>query len=327
MPHVAVSIVSWNSMKHLPDAIESVVLQTFKDLSVIVVDNASSDGAVEFVRSTYPQAMVLRNSKNLGIARAHNQAIAHAAAHLRRDGDLFVLTMSPDVVLEPDFVSTLVGQVERRPEIGSAGGKTYRMRTGNDDGPAGGERTMEIDSAGMQIVRSRRVSERGAGMQDDGGRFARTEEVFGFSGGLVLYRMQALESVAYKGEVFDEDFFANSEDVDVAWRLRLAGWQSAYVPSAKAYRYRAAPAVMSFLSYRNHFLLRMKNDRLMDALLALPWIAWHDFRTFLSVLVFAPRSLRAFPSMFWLLPRMLAKRSAAMRIDRTPAKEMRQWFR
>ena len=353
MSKVIVSIVAWNSMKYLPEALASVSRQTHPDISVVVVDNASSDGSAEFVRREYPKATVIRNAKNLGFARAHNQAIAHAAAHLKSDGDAFMLVMNPDVIMEPDYLKELVAHVERRPEVGSATGKIFRMRRTGEDVLAEGEKTDVFDTTGMVVYRSRRTTERGGGERDDvspealakgdGGIYAKTEEVFGVSGALALYRMSALEDVAYGDEFFDDDFFAYKEDVDLAWRLRLAGWQALYVPHAVAYHYRTAagggesnlktlrnrlrkPKIVNFLSYRNHFLLLVKNDQFFNALLALPWIFWYELRKAGIVLLLETRSLAAVPSAFRLLPRMLAKRRRTFSRARTKAREIRKWF-
>lgn len=342
MSRVAVVIVAWNSMPRLTDALASLSAQKFRDFNLIVVDNGSSDGAADFVRARHPEALMLRNSRNLGLARAQNQAIAYATAHLRQDGDLFVLTMSPDTMLEPDFLETLMSQLERRPEVGSAGGKVCRMIAAAEDSLTAGEKTDVIDSAGLGLKRSRARYERGQGERDDGGRYVRTEEVFGFSSTLALYRLQALESVAHGQEYFDEDFFASEEDVDLAWRLRLAGWQSLYVSAAKAYRYRTGTEgraalgqlfgrggskTAAYLSYRNRLLRGVKCDRMFDYLLALPWITAYEVGAFLSALFLRPGSLRAIPSALGLVPRMLKKRFATMKIARTKGVEMRKWFK
>jgi GT2 family glycosyltransferase len=324
-------MVTWNSMPRLTDALASLSAQTFRDLSVIAVDNGSSDGTVDEIRARMPEAMVLRNSRNLVPARARNQAIAHAAAHLRSDGDLFVLTMSPDMVLEPDYLETLVGQLERRPEVGSAGGKVCRMRAVGEETLATGEKTDVIEAAGLGLRRSRARYERGRGERDDGSRYVRSEEVFGFPDSLALYRLQALESVATGAEFFDEDFFGAEEDADLAWRLRIAGWQSLYVSAARAYRYAdgsaRGSATDAFLSYRNRLLRRLKSDRVGDFLLGLPWIAAFELREFAAALFLRPRSLRAIPAALALVPRTLRKRGAVMKTARAKGGELRKWFK
>ncbi|MEY4744227.1 MAG: hypothetical protein RL272_172 [Candidatus Parcubacteria bacterium] len=345
MSHVVITIVTWNSMRYLPEALASIEAQTFRDWSLLIIDNASSDGVAEFVRANHPKAMIIRNTQNLGFCRAHNQGIAYAKAQLAREGvELFVLVTNPDVILEPDYLETLLDSVERRPEVGSAVGKLLKIRERGEGALREGERTSVIDSTGIKICKNRRLVERGAGESDEEGRFGKTEEIFGVSGALALYRLAALEDIAVKNEYFDEDFFVYKEDIDVAWRLRLRGWAALYVPRAKAYHYRAAygrdrasflevirgrrgrSRVVNYFSYRNHLLLLLKDEQLANGLLDMPRIAWYELRKFLYVLFAEPSTLRAIPSYLALLPKMLGKRRAIMRGARVKAKDVRKWF-
>lgn len=353
--HVVISIVTWNSMKYLPEALASVDAQTYADYTLVIVDNASQDGVAEFVRGNHPRAGLLRNTKNLGFARAHNQAIQYAKARIAPErGDLLMLVMNPDAVLEPTFLDEAVAAMRRHPEAGSVCGKLLRMVHSTDELHPGGEKTFTIDSAGLRIRKTRRMDDRGAGEQD-GTDFDQPREVFGPSGALALYRLSALDSVAYQErpksmgaepriEYFDEDFFAYKEDIDLAWRLRLAGWSSWYEPRAVAYHYRTARGkdrasylslgrarrgrspFVKFLSYRNHSLVRMKNEQFRNKLIDFPRIAWYETGKFLYALFLEPSTLKAIPSSWALWPRMRRKRAVVMRTARVPAAEMRKWF-
>lgn len=346
MPKVVVSIVTWNSMKFLPDMLASLKTQTCEDAALIIVDNASTDGVIDFVRAHHPEAVVIRNPKNLGFAHGHNQAIAYARAHLRTEGDeLYMLVTNPDVILTPNYIDTIVGRMEERRDAGSAGGKLLKMYQTGEDVLTEQVRSDIIDSTGIRITRSRRGVERGAGETDDASQYGRTEEVFGVSGALAMYRLSALEDIAYRGEFFDEDFFAYKEDIDIAWRLRLRGWAALYVPFAKAYHYRTAygrertgiiesirrrrirSAAVNFYSHRNHLLLLMKNDTIVNTMLHAPFILWYEFRKFLYVLFFEPRTLRAIAAAFFLMPRMLSKRRAVMSRATVRSADIRRWFR
>jgi len=342
MSRVAINIVVWNSMKFLPQALKSIAGQTHRDFSVLIIDNASSDGTADYVRAEHPQVGYLRNFKNLGFARAHNQGIAHAAAHPDGD-DPLVLVTNPDIVLEPDFLERLVAALDRRPDAGSAGGKLLRIFERDAGGLKEQVRTTDLDSAGLRLMRSRRAVDRGSGSADDG-RFDRPEEVFGLSGAAVLYRLSALRDAACGGEYFDEDFFAYKEDVDLAWRLRLKGRPALYVPSARAYHYRTAHGgekatarqaaagrrtrskFVNFLSYRNHLLVLLKNEQSANFLRHFPFIFWYELRKFLYVLFREPSSLRAWPDLLRLLSKMRRKRRSIMRGAEVSAREMRRWF-
>lgn len=346
MPKVVISIVAWNSMRYLPECLASIANQTFKDYALIIIDNASDDGPAKFVRENHPETILIRNAKNLGFSRAHNQGFAYAKAHFAKNNeDLFIMVTNPDIALEPDYLEKIVDAVERFPEVGSAEGKLLRMFHAGENAPPGGERSNVIDTTGMRFFRSRRMADRGAGEKDSPEKYNQREEVFGVSGSLALYRLRALEDVAVEGEYFDEDFFTYKEDIDMAWRLRNRGWASWYVPAARAYHYRTAagrekasnwqliwnrrkkPAMINFWSDRNHSLMTVKNDFMVNALLHFPWILWYHIREAAWVLVFEQRTVKAWFSFWKLLPRMLRKRRLIMSRTRVKAKEIRRWMK
>jgi GT2 family glycosyltransferase len=346
MARVAINIVTWNSLKFLPQALSSILSQTYRDFWLLVIDNGSSDGTADYIRRDFPEAGVLRNVKNLGFTRAHNQGITYAKAHLdASQGDPLVLITNPDIILEPDFLEKMVAEMDRRPDAGSAGGKLLKVFERGDGEVREAVKTNMIDSTGVRMTRSRRAIDRGAGELDERGRFDRLEEIFGVSGAIALYRLKALEDVAYRDEYFDDDFFAYKEDLDLAWRLRLRGWSSLYVPSARAYHYRTAAGrekasvreiisgrrgrskTVNFLSYRNHLLMLAKNDQWQNSLLHWPWIWWYEIRKFLYVLFLEPATFGAFISYLRLLPRAIAKRRLTMSRRKVRAKDIRRWFR
>lgn len=347
MPKLAVIIVTWNSMRHLPMALRSLASQTWRDFNVIVVDNASADGTVDCVRSEFPTATLLRNSKNLGFARANNQALAYVRAHLVKDnGDFFVLLMNDDAALAPDYLETLLSRVERRLEVGSATGLVYKAWVeGNDD-------TFEpnfsniIDTAGLQGCRSRRVFDRGSGETDPTGRFSRSEEIFGVSGCLALYRWRALAGAEINGQWLDEDYFMYKEDVDLAWRLRLLGWSSWFIPEARAWHFRTAAGgtkqtvwgevrrrhgrspMIQCKSFRNFLLTIVKNEQGGNFWRDWPFILGQEILQVGYLTLFCPTALvRGVAEFFRQLPAAWRKRRLIMRRAKAKARDLRRWFR
>lgn len=349
MARISVHIVSWNSARFLPEAIESLRAQTFKDFTLTLVDNASSDGSVAAVRERFPEATVLRNFKNLGFSRGHNQAIELAQkrwadddARGRSSIDRYALVMNPDVILAPDHLEKLVRGVDGRYDVGSACGKLLRVRTDAHGEP---EFTDVIDSAGLRLRKDRGAVDRGAG-ETDAAAYAEPAEVFGVSGALALIRAEAIEALqGVDGQVFDEDFFAYKEDVDLAWRLRLLGWKAAYVPSALAYHHRGTGGaekaglwerfmrrrrrspMINRLSTRNQLLMEAKDDDLVNRFLQLPWIGLSALGTFLSTALLTPRALGAYLEALALLPKMFRKRRALMKRRKASPREIRAWFK
>lgn len=338
MSKVSVHIVTWNSRRFIADALESLRAQTFRDFSVIVVDNASSDKTVDVIREHYPDATVLRNFKNLGFARGQNQAIE--LSKLRHPH--YILAMNPDIILAPDFLAELLDAVMGRPEIGSAGGKLLRVLPSREEG-GDPKFTDNVDSLGIAIKKTRRTADRSSG-ETDRGQWKAPFETFGISGALALYRTEAVDAaIEATGEFFDEDFFAYKEDVDVAWRLRLLDWKAMTVPAAKAYHYRGAggdedasplaafagrrkrPVSVSRFSTRNHLLMLAKNET-WATWYHWPLIALYEIAKFFATLLFFPRVVTSYIAYWMMLPAALRKRRRIMSRRKATPDDIKKWF-
>ncbi|HZR31477.1 MAG TPA: glycosyltransferase family 2 protein [Terriglobales bacterium] len=256
LPMVSVLICTFNSAQVLPNCLRSLFEQDYASIEVVIVDNASSDGTQELLSQfsgRLPHRIVL-NDKNVGFSAAQNQAL-----HLSR-GE-WVLTLNPDVVLSPNFISELLQAAHLDPKVGSLCGKLLRWQPG-----AAPEFTKKIDSTGMYFVRNLRHFDRGS-EQPDSGQYESLEYVFGATGAAALFRRAMVEDVSVDAEFFDQDFFAYREDADLAWRAQLMGWRCLYVPSAIGWherrvtpaRFRELPLSINWHSVKNRFLMRMKN--------------------------------------------------------------------
>jgi len=379
MNKVSVHIVTWNSLKFLANALGSLFEQSFRDFSVLIIDNGSRDGTIEWLREYYPQIKIVQNKKNLGFAKGHNQAISFTKSD-------YVLAMNHDVILREFFLEKLVEFMDAHPESGSVTGKVLKL-IGNPAQVDTASFTKTIDSAGLRILKSRRVVDRGEGEIDQGG-FSEIEEVFGVSGSIPFYRRSALEDVAMekeprtkflkaqsarysggdsdlpikevfsdnmksqanvkklvRGEYFDEDFYSYKEDVDLAWRLRLAGWQACFVPQAVAYHYRRAygkdqqgniatlknrlkkPSFINLMSNRNHLMMLVKNEQAANFWLHFLYILWYELRKWGIVVLLEQKTLKGLWQFFKLLPKMRAKRKIIQGRAKVSAKQMRSWFK
>ena len=349
MNKVSVHIVTWNSQRFIENAMRSLDAQTFRDFSILIIDNGSTDKTVAWLKEYYPQIKIVSNQRNLGFAKAHNQAISFT----RSD---YVLVMNVDVILTETYLEKLVEKMdtvnflgrEKKQEdelqlnkIGSITGKIFKL-IGNPAQVDETSFTKTIDSAGLEILKSRRAVDRGEG-EIDNGQFNETEEVFGVSGNIPFYRRSALEDVKIKNEYFDEDFHAYKEDVDLAWRLRLQGWQAYFVPQAVAYHFRGAggqaelgniatvknrrhkPRYAHKLSYRNHLMMLVKNEQ--NFWRHSLYIFWYEFRKLVFILFFEQKTLYGLRQFFKFLPKMRAKRKLIQDKAKVSAKQMRKWFK
>jgi GT2 family glycosyltransferase len=261
---VSVTIVTWNSERHLRECFAALAAQGYRDLEVIIVDNASTDGTRALLREIEPRWRVIYSETNVGFAAGQNQAI-------RKSRGQWVLCLNPDVILSPDSITQLLAAGEAHSNAGTICGKLLRW-----DAAAEPHRTCIIDSTGIYFTRNMRHLDRGA-EELDRGQYDRAQYVFGASGAAAMFRRDFIDAVSVEGQFFDEEFFAFREDGDLAWRAQLMGRQCLYTPAAVAWHVRRVtperradlPLVINWHSVKNRFLMRGKN--------ASGWLCWRLF--------------------------------------------------
>lgn len=209
----AVVVPNWNGRESIGDTLKSLAAQTAAH-RVIVVDNGSVDDSVEFIAKEYPEVELVKHAKNLGFAGGVN-------AGIRRAIDLgvdFVALLNNDAVAGKDWLRHLVTAMEADESIGIATGKLMDSSK------------KHLDSTGDMYTNWGLPFPRGRG-EAVSTKYDQDTQVFAASGGASLYRVKALRQIG----LFDENFFAYYEDVDISFRAQLAGWKVVYVPAAEAY--------------------------------------------------------------------------------------------
>ena len=205
---VAVVVVNWNSGALLQECLKGLSVQTVMPQRVLVVDNASSDDSAACV-GHFPGATLLQMTTNLGFAAGNNRALAECDTE-------FVALLNPDAFPEPDWLERLLAAASSYPNVAAFGSRQLRQ-----DSPE------VLDGIGDSYHMSGLVSrERHGARQQEGDLVSR--EIFSPCAAAALYRRQALVDVGG----FDEDYFCYVEDVDLGFRLRLAGHRAMYVPDA-----------------------------------------------------------------------------------------------
>jgi len=210
---VAVVIPSWNSLALLPACLGSLRDQGV-ELELLVVDNGSGDGSLEYLREEAVPHLSL--PRNVGFAAAVNLGVARTAAAA-------VLVLNADTELEPGCVATLRAALEGDRSLGGVQPRILQIE-------AGGERDVadaRIYSAGQALTADGRALEEAAGEGQRPGSLAR-REVFGVCGAACLLRRELFADLGG----YDERYFAFYEDVDLNVRAQVAGWSFAYVPEA-----------------------------------------------------------------------------------------------
>ena len=266
----------------------SLRAQTYGDAHVVVVDNGSTDGTAEHVRSRYPEVTLVELGSNLGFAVAVNRGIAAC------EGD-HVAVVNNDLELDPRWLERMVAALRDHPDAGSATGKMLFY-----------DRRDVIDGAGDFTSWYAISAPRGRG-EIDRGQYDAPEPVFSACGGAALYRRTALDAIG----TFDEDFFAYAEDVDWGFRAQLAGWTCRYMPDAVAFHMGGAtssrvPNWSRYLFFRNTLSMVAKN-----------WPASALVRNAPRLVLFFAKSVVASIRGRWFLALARGTRDALRQLPRT----------
>jgi N-acetylglucosaminyl-diphospho-decaprenol L-rhamnosyltransferase len=233
---VRVVVVSWNTRELLRECLASLGPDTAAGLcETVVVDNGSEDGSAAMVAAEFPQVTLLEPGTNLGFGAAVNLGARHGEA-----SQPWVVAANADVAVEPGAIAATVVRAESDPRAGAVaprliapdGSTQHSVHRFPDVGLS-----LAVISG---IVRIPAVGERLLieGYWDP----ERPREVPWAHGAFVLFRREVFDAIGG----FDERQWMYAEDVDVAWRLREAGWAFAYEPRARVRHAGSAAAVQAF---------------------------------------------------------------------------------
>ena len=295
MNTVAVIIVNWNSWALLARCLEALTAQIFKDFSVTIIDNASSEEMPKQLRSICPQLNLVCHSTNAGFAAANNLAVRKHAGDAE-----WIALINADAFASPHWLEELLIAAESKPDFDVFGSKLLNAA-----------HPLVSDGIGDAYHLSGRIWREGKGLTVSV-LVDKEAEVFSPCAAAALYRRSAFEKVGG----FDEDFFCYVEDVDLGFRLRLAGYRCLYVPRSVAHHVGSGTTGgqhSDFSVYHGHRNLVWAFVKNMPGVLFWLLLPLHVALNFVSILWFALRGqgaviLRAKRDALLGFPKMWRKR-------------------
>jgi GT2 family glycosyltransferase len=337
----AIVIANWNGKEHLKVCFDSLANQSVQNYRIIFVDNGSSDGSADFIRDNYLETRfpsrleIIQFAENTGFSHGYNAGIRKALAD---ENIKYVVILNNDIKLNENFIEEMVRCAQKHPDAGSIQPKVLNYFEKN-----------KIDCTGIVLSVDGVAMNRGYG-ERDGSRFEKEEEIFGANGTASLFSAAALRKTELNsGEYFDNEYFAYHEDMDLAWRLRLAGYRSYFCQKARLYHVHSATAdkISGFKAYylnRNRFLTIIKNYPLCKVFLAiflltpvrygyLLWLAIRKKGRKGQSIAGQKKSLvagvvlRAWASVFANLPGAIKKRRLIQAKKTVKKEEIDRWFR
>lgn len=271
-PSVAVVILNWNGQALLEQFLPSVVQSIYGNLQLIVGDNNSTDGSVDFLQTNYPDVRIIRNAQNYGFAEGYRKLLDQVEA------DYYIL-LNSDVEVPADWIRPVIAQMEADPLIAAAQPKIKWQKDKTQfeyAGAAGGF----LDLHGYPFCRGRLFDT----IEADQGQYEQTTEIFWASGAALFIKSKAWHEVGG----LDPDFFAHMEEIDLCWRLKNLGYKVIYCPQAEVYHVgggtlNANNPYKTYLNFRNNLIILQKNLPLGDAYfrvfirMCIDFIAWIHF--------------------------------------------------
>jgi len=218
-------IVSWNCVSLLDSCLRSLLGRpTRASLEVVVVDNASSDGATEMLKARYPAVRVIANSENLGFSRANNLAI-------RATRSRYVVLLNPDTeIIEPGTLDRLMAFMDDNPEVGAAGAHLVDRNGRSQVGSAGyGPGPATVFAHAFLLARLTRNGIRGLCLAPVSAGDDRRVDVDWVCGACMIIRRTALGDAG----LLCERYFLYGEDLEFGHRLRQHGWVVTHLPGVR----------------------------------------------------------------------------------------------
>lgn len=219
MPIAKIVILNWNGAQHLRRFLPSVVAAAPADVGVVVADNGSTDDSLAVLAAEFPSVEVLRMDRNYGFAGGYNRALE------RIEADYYLL-LNSDIETPEGWLAPILDCLERNPDVAVAAPKliSWADRTTFEyAGAAGGF----IDYFGYPFCRGRILRR----VEEDRGQYDDERDVFWVSGAAFCCRADVFRALGG----FDADFFAHMEEIDLCWRMQLAGYRVRVVPRSEVY--------------------------------------------------------------------------------------------
>lgn len=258
-PLVSIIIPHRRGEKILQRCLASLRRLSYQPVEILLVDNGCDDGSIAAAQKEFPEVRVIAAGRNLGFAGGCNLGLRHASGQ-------YVLLFNDDAEATPTFLEPLVEMMASDPQIAACQPKIRSLEFPEKfdyAGAAGGF----LDVFGFPFCRGRIFMT----LEEDNGQYDAPREIFWASGAGCLLRVSTLQQVG----LLDEDFFAHMEEIDLNWRLHLAGYRLMAVP-ASVVRHHAGSTLHPdvpykiYLNHRNSLIMLMKNYSLRTLLWVLP---------------------------------------------------------
>ncbi|MCF0174303.1 MAG: glycosyltransferase family 2 protein [Bacteroidales bacterium] len=245
---IVVAILNWNGEKFLRRFLGNVYSSLEGlDAQLVVADNGSTDGSVDYVRQEFPNVRLILFDQNYGFTGGYNRALKEIDAE-------YVTLLNSDIEVDPDWLAPIIRYMDEHPDCAGCQPKILQFDhrdTFEYAGAAGGL----LDRYGFPFCRGRIIDK----LEKDHGQYDEPATIFWASGAALTVRKSVWDALGG----LDDSFFAHQEEVDWCWRAQLAGYELHYIPDSKVYHIgggtlETGSSFKMYLNYRNNIAMLRK---------------------------------------------------------------------
>ena len=259
LPSVAIVILNWNGSAFLEKFLPSVVATSYANKRIIVADNGSTYNSISFLQQHFPAVEIINNKKNYGFAQGYNEALKKVNA------DYYVL-LNSDVEVTPGWIDPIISLMESDTKIAACQPKILSFENKTQFEYAGASGGW-IDNFGYPFMRGRVFDD----CETDKGQYDSAVPCFWASGAALFVKSGVFNSIGG----MDEYFFAHQEEIDLCWRMQLAGFRVYVQPASVVYHVGGGTLPKgnnrkTYLNFRNNLIMLFKNLPFSQAIWKIP---------------------------------------------------------
>ena len=254
---VSIIITNWNGKEYLERCLSSVFNQSYKNIEVILVDDASRDGSVNYLKRNFLRAKIIVSEKHLGFAGVNNIGYKQSKGK-------YILFLNNDTEVTKDFLIKLINVLGSNKNIGGVQSKILFM-----------DNSTRLDSVGAFLTNTGFLYHYGI-KKKDSSKYNKQIDIYTAKGACMLFKREVLKKIEVDSEIFDSEYYSYFEETDMCHRVWLAGYRIVFVPNSVIYHEmggtakKVDSAILQYHSFKNRINSYIKNLGIFALIRILP---------------------------------------------------------
>lgn len=259
IPSIAIVILNYNGKDFLEKFLPSITATNYSNLSIYIADNQSTDDSIKFIKNQYPNLNLIALPINHGFAGGYNEALKQI------DTEYYIL-LNSDIEVTSGWIDPIIERMQTDRELAACQPK-IKAHTNQQQFEYAGAAGGWIDTLGYPFCRGRIFDQ----VEEDHGQYDDPQEVFWATGAAFFVKAAVFRNLGG----FDANYFAHSEEIDLCWRIKRAGYKIMVIPQSVVYHVGGGTLdyqspQKTYLNFRNNLITLLKNVSVAKLLWLIP---------------------------------------------------------